>query len=250
MNIKTLLVDSKFKNSDIEKINLFLIDKDIYYVGLQNFSKKSLFTVFLNDGKSSFNFVKTENIENMELFYIEDNLKIQYIHFKSSFIPFYSYIEKEGESKGLGNGSKKIKVNNLFQLLGYDENINIYLIYKKNKNEIIILINDLEKKFKNDNNIYYLEEKNIILEFDLKSKKNITPDSFSEYSFSNYDLKNFRNISQSKSKNYLKYKSYKDLGDVFLDNVDISNLNKFEIMPKDIIDQCSNFISMYKMLKI
>ncbi len=250
MNIKSLLLDSKFKNSDIEKINLFLIDKDIYYLGLQNFNKKSLFTVFLNEGKSSFNFVKTENIEQMELFYIEDNLKIQYIHFKSSFIPFHSYIEKKGESKGLGDGTTEIKKNNLFQLIGYDENINIYLLYKKNKNEIIILINDLDKKLKNENNIYYLEEKNIVLEFDLKNKKNITPDSFSEHSFSSYDLRNFRNIAQMDLKNYRKYKSYRDIGELFFDNVDISKLNKFEIMPNDIIDQCSNFISIYKMLKI
>jgi hypothetical protein len=250
MNIKSLLVDSKFKNSDIEKINLFLIDKDIYYLGLQNFNKKSLFTVFINDGKSSFNFVKTENIEQMELFYIENNLKIQYIYFKSSFIPFYSYIEKKGKSKGLGDGSKEIETSSLFQLIGYDENINIYLLYKKNKNEIIILINDLEKKFKNDTNIYYLEEKNIVLEFDLKNKKNITPEIFSEKSFSKDDLKNFRNISQRNIKNYRKYKSHKDIGDVFLDNVDISKLKKFEIMPKDIIEQCSNFISIYKILKI
>ncbi len=239
MNLSKILSNSIFSINDINIINSFVNGigniKNISY----RKSRSSYNLIIEDNAFSYYYFIKGH--ENKTLILVTYNIKTKiYVehHYINGFIPIISYKQINGESNGTGTGERILKNKTYSSLIYFDNDIQMYLLYPDGKitKKISICIN-YQHYISDNNNISYAQS---IYHFEIETKK---------YSIINENIDYYKSfkIPFKIIDGQVKTKWSVDLGESFLDCVDIKQLLK---SPYGLQSQCRDFLELFKMMEI
>ena len=240
MNVSKILKNSKFKPNEIQIINTFISSimhyNHIYYSEANNFQSLHIIS------KKIYIFNKIINKDkDMGFYIIDNNFETTFRLFNNEFYPITTYIIKDGESTGVGNGTKEKIKKMIFQMLYLDEDYKMFIIFpdnKKNIEEAIICIENIN--LFSPLNVENVEAKELIRKIKYFGVNLKTLDVYCPSNIKEFKLEIFQNVEKEYSKNF---------SSMFLSYISINKIHNNPIT-EELLSQYQSFMAMYRMIEI